>query len=180
MKQNRTVFLVTAALFAALMCICGPLTVPIGPVPVTLANMVIFFSAVILGAKGSVVSCVVYLLLGLVGLPVFSGFQGGIGKFAGPTGGFLVGYILVALIGGLIMQLSKCNIPLTIVGLILGTAASYTLGTIWFVILMDCEIGYALSVCVFPFIIIDLIKIVIATIVGKQIRKTLIKANVLK
>ncbi|MDO4491202.1 MAG: biotin transporter BioY [Lachnospiraceae bacterium] len=170
----------SCALFAALMCICGPLSVPIGPVPVSLTNLVIYFSLVILGTKSTLISYVVYLLLGLVGLPVFSGFQGGIGKIAGPTGGYLLGFIFIILISGLIMEMAKRNPGITILGMILGTAICYVFGTAWFVFLMKCEIPYALTLCVWPFVPFDMIKILVAVFVGRTIRKSLTAANVLK
>lgn len=170
----------TCALFAALMCICGPLSVPIGPVPVSLTNLVIYFAVMILGAKGTLISYVVYLLLGLVGLPVFSGFQGGIGKLAGPTGGYLIGFILMIPICGMIMKKCKSNPVITILGFILGTLVAYMFGTAWFVTIMKCDVPYALTLCVWPFIPFDIAKIVIAVLVGKTIRKSLSAAGVLK
>ncbi len=170
----------TCALFAALMCICGPLSVPIGPVPVSLTNLVIYFAVVILGTKKSLISYLVYLLLGLAGLPVFSGFQGGAAKLAGPTGGYLISYILVIPLCGLIMEKSKRNTAVTIAGMLLGITAVYVFGTAWFVILMKCEIMYALSVCVWPFIPFDVIKVVLAVLVGKTVRKSLQAAGVLE
>ena len=101
--------LTTCALFAALMCICGPLSVPIGPVPVSLTNLVLYLAIMILDTKKTFISYIVYLLIGIVGLPVFSGFQGGIAKVAGPTGGYLVGFLLMVIIGGIIMEKTKAN-----------------------------------------------------------------------
>ena len=95
------------ALMAAAMCVLGPLTVPIGAVPISLANFVICLTAWLLGPKFGTLSVAVYLLIGLVGVPVFSGYGAGIAKLAGPTGGYLVGYLLLAFIGGLFIEKSK-------------------------------------------------------------------------
>lgn len=176
----KTKTITTCALFAALMCICGPLSIPIGPVPVSLTNLVIYFALIILGTKNAFISYGVYLLLGLVGLPVFSGYQGGIGKLAGPTGGYLIGFLFMILVAGIIMEKTNYNTWFTILGMILGTAVCYLFGTAWFVISLDYEIGAALALCVWPFIPFDLIKIVIAVFAGKKIRKSLLAAGVLK
>lgn len=167
------------ALMAALMCIFGPMSVPIGPVPVSLTNLVIYFTVYLIGMKGATVSYLIYMLLGIVGLSVFSGYQGGLAKVAGPTGGYLVGFILMALICGFVMEKSNVNIPITVVGMIVGTLVAYAFGTVWFVQLMDVTYSYALTVCVFPFIPFDLAKIGIATVLGKVVRMALIRANLI-
>lgn len=169
----------TCALFAALMCICGPLSVPIGPVPVSLTNLVICLAVMILGSRSALISYAVYLLLGLVGLPVFSGFQGGIGKLAGPTGGYLIGFLFLIPISGIIMEKSRRKPTVTILGMILGAAVTYTFGTIWFIAIMKCTITYAMTLCVWPFVPFDLIKIFLAVFVGQAVRKNLIAAGVL-
>ena len=120
------------------------------------------------------------LLIGLVGVPVFSGYGAGIAKLAGPTGGYLVGYLLLAFIGGLFIEKSKGQPVISGIGLVLGDAACYVLGTAWFVFQMQCDLGYALSVCVYPFIALDLAKIVVSCIVGALLRKRLVQAGVLK
>ncbi len=80
---------------------------PIGPVPISLTNLVIYFSLYVLGGQRATITYIVYLLLGLVGLPVFSGFEGGPGKLAGPTGGYLIGFIFMAIVCGLLMRVKK-------------------------------------------------------------------------
>ena len=159
-KKLTTYQMAVTALMAAVMCVLGPLTVPIGAVPISLANFVICLTAWLLGPKFGTLSVAVYLLIGLVGVPVFSGYGAGIAKLAGPTGGYLVGYLLLAFIGGLFIEKSKGQPVISGIGLVLGDAACYVLGTAWFVFQMQCELGYALSVCVYPFIALDLAKIV--------------------
>ena len=104
----------------------------------------------------------------------------GIAKLAGPTGGYLVGYLLLAFIGGLFIEKSKGQPVVSGIGLVLGDAACYVLGTAWFVFQMQCELSYALSVCVYPFIALDLAKIVVSCVVGALLRKRLEQAGVLK
>ncbi len=178
-KKLTTYQMATTALMAAVMCVLGPLTVPIGAIPISLANLVICFTAWLLGAKLGTLSVAVYLLIGLIGVPVFSGYGAGLAKLAGPTGGYLVGYLLLAFIGGLFIEKSKGNPVISGVGLVLGDAACYVLGTAWFVYQMQCELSYALAVCVYPFIALDLGKIVVSCIIGALLRKRLVQAGVL-
>ena len=179
-KKVTTYQMAVTALMAAVMCVLGPLTVPIGAVPISLANFVICLTAWLLGPKFGTLSVAVYLCIGLIGVPVFSGYGAGLAKLAGPTGGYLVGYLLLALIGGLFIEKSNGNPVVSGIGLVLGDAACYVLGTAWFVFQMQCELGYALSVCVYPFIALDLAKIVVSCVVGALLRKRLVQAGVLK
>ena len=179
-KKLTTYQMAVTALMAAVMCVLGPLTVPIGAVPISLANFVICLAARLLGPKFGTLSVAVYLCIGLIGVPVFSGYVEGLAKLAGPTGGYLVGYLLLALIGGLFIEKSNGNPVVSGIGLVLGDAACYVLGTAWFVFQMQCELGYALSVCVYPFIALDLAKIVVSCVVGALLRKRLVQAGVLK
>ena len=178
-KKLTTYQMAVTALMAAALCVLGPLTVPIGAVPISLANLVICLTAWLLGAKLGTLSVAVYLLIGLIGVPVFSGYGAGLAKLAGPTGGYLVGYLLLAFIGGLFIEKSNGSPVISGVGLVLGDAACYVLGTAWFVYQMQCELSYALSVCVYPFIALDLGKIVVSCIVGALLRKRLVQAGVL-
>ena len=179
-KKLTTYQMAVTALMAAVMCVLGPLTVPIGAVPISLANFVICLTAWLLGPKFGTLSVAVYLCIGLIGVPVFSGYGAGLAKLAGPTGGYLVGYLLLALIGGLFIEKSNGNPVVSGIGLVLGDAACYVLGTAWFVFQMQCELGYALSVCVYPFNALDLAKIVVSCVVGALLRKRLVQAGVLK
>ncbi|MDO5344561.1 MAG: biotin transporter BioY [Lachnospiraceae bacterium] len=180
MKNRLSIYqLTTCALMVALMCVLGPMSIPIGPVPVSFTNLVIYLTVYLLGMKGATISYLVYLLLGAAGLPVFSGYQGGLAKLAGPTGGYLIGFIFMALICGYVMEKSNVNALITILGMIAGTLIAYLFGTVWFVVQMQCGIWYALTICVFPFIPFDLIKILLATALGKVIRIALAKSNLL-
>ena len=179
-KKLTTYQMAVTALMAAVMCVLGPLTVPIGAIPISLANLVICFTAWLLGPKFGTLSVAVYLLIGLIGVPVFSGYGAGLAKLAGPTGGYLVGYLLLAFIGGLFIEKSKGQPVVSCLGLVLGDAACYVLGTAWFVFQMKCELSYALAVCVYPFIALDLAKIVVSCVVGTLLRKRLVQAGVLK
>ena len=99
-KNKSSVYpYVLCALMTALLCILAPLSIPIGPVPVSLQTLILFFTIFLLGTKGTLLSYLVYLLLGCAGLPVFAGYAAGFGRLAGPTGGYLVGLCC------------RCNVP---------------------------------------------------------------------
>ena len=122
-KKLTTYQMAVTAVMAAVLCVLGPLTVPIGAVPISLANFVICLTAWLLGPKFGTLSVVLYLALGTIGIPVFSGYGAGLAKLAGPTGGYLVGYLLLAFIGGMFIEKSKGNPVISAVGLVLGDAA---------------------------------------------------------
>ena len=179
-KKITTYQMAVTALMAAVMCVLGPLSVPIGAVPISLTNFVICLTVWLLGPKFGTLSVAIYLALGAVGIPVFSGYGAGLAKLAGPTGGYLIGFLPMALIGGLFIEKSKGNPVVSGLGLVLGIAVSYAFGTAWFVFQMQCELSYAMAVCVYPFIAFDLAKVVISCVVGVLLRKRLTQAGVLK
>ncbi len=172
------------ALMAALCCILGPLSIPIGAVPISLTVISAYLCAYVLGAKYGTIAFAVYLLLGIVGLPVFSGFAGGLGKIVGPTGGYLVGFIFMIIITGMFIELAgkfsgAAKIAVEAVGMVLGLATCYLFGTIWFMFVANTGFVAALSVCVFPFLIFDAVKIVISLILGNALRAALSRANLI-
>lgn len=185
-KRKLTIYQICLmALLAALLCILAPLAVPVGPIPITLATMVIYFTVYVIGPWMGTGSVLIYILLGAVGLPVFSGGAGGFGKIAGPTGGYIIGYIFMALIGGAIIKATKYNVWIALAAWVVGTAVLYAFGTAWYLILTSVNgnpktLGVALSYCVIPFLPGDAIKIVAGTFLGKAVRTALIKAHLIE
>lgn len=159
--------MVLTALFAAIFCILGPISVPIGPVPVSLTNFVIYISVYMLSARNATISCLIYLLIGAAGLPVFSGYTGGAGKLLGVTGGYLIGFIFTTVISGIVVNKFYSNKLISILGMLAGLAVTYAFGTAWFAFLNgDKSVYEILKLCVIPFILIDFVKIIIASIFG--------------
>ena len=157
-------------LMTALICVLAPLSIQLpGQVPISLTLMAIYFTVYLLGGAKVIVCVVLYLLLGMIGLPVFSGFTGGLGKLAGPTGGYLIGFIFTAAICGGALWLGKGKLWVYVIGMVLGCAVAYLFGTFWF--------KYTLSVCVIPFIPFDIAKIVAVAIVGTLVKKLLHKID---
>lgn len=174
--KNRMNSMTLTALMTATMCILAPVSMPIGAVPISLTNLVIYISVVLIGWKKATISYLVYLLIGLVGLPVFSSFTGGIGKLIGPTGGYLIGFIFIPIISGFFLEKFH-NRLLWIIGMLIGTIVTYAFGTFFLAKHMDIALIQALYIGVIPFIIGDIIKIIIAIVIAPIIKKRLIKTT---
>lgn len=171
--------LAIAAVLTAITCVLAPVSIPIGPVPISLGVFCIFLVGAMLPPHLAVASTLVYILLGAVGVPVFSGFEGGFQKLIGPTGGFIVAYPFMALIIALsIVIFKRRNILSIVVGMIIALIVCYALGTVWFVVSMGSTVKTALALCVTPFIVVDLVKLVCATAFSLAASKALVKANI--
>lgn len=168
--------LVLCALCAALTCILAPISIPLAAgVPISLATFAVMLSGVLLGARLGAVSQLIYVLLAAVGLPVLAGWTGGIGIITGMTGGYIVGYILLAFLTGLIYQpfSRSTNMGVRIgfmsLGMIIGTAALYTLGTAWFMFITGMTLQESLAACVLPFLPGDFCKMFAVIVVAPHI-----------
>ena len=174
--------LALTGLMAAVICVLGPLalSIPVSPVPISLGTLAIYFVASVAGMKTGTLSVVIYILLGLAGVPVFTGFTGGVGKLFGPTGGYIIGYLFMALICGFFADKFGRQLPVYFLGMILGTVTCYLFGTIWLGYQMDMTFPQALAAGVLPYIGGDLLKLVLAMALGIQIRKRLLKAGLIE
>lgn len=174
-KQIRGI--AQGALFTALLCILSPVAIPVGPVPVTLSIFVVLLASLVLEWKPVVFAVLVYILIGLIGLPVFSGGGSGFGVLIGPTGGYIWAYLPMAALVSRFGRREGWLIP------VLCSAASlllcYLLGTWQFTLVMNCGWREALSLCVLPFAAFDMIKVGLAVLLGTQIRRRLQKAELL-
>ena len=170
------------ALLAAVICAVSPWTIPLGPIPLSLASLGVYLAACVLDCKHGVAAVVAYVAIGGVGLPVFSGARGGFGALVGPTGGYIIGYIVLALAEGLIIDLfaKEKRIWLFPVAMVAGTALLYALGTGWYMAQTGVELLPALAVCVLPFLAGDAFKIVAATAVGFPVRRALRKTVLIR
>ena len=168
------------ALMTAVTCVLGPLSIPIGPVPISFTNLAIYLTVILLGLKMGTVSYLIYLLIGLVGVPVVSAFTGGPGKLCGPTGGYLIGFIFMALITGFFVEKFSGKIPMYFLGMVLGTAVTYAFGTAWLAYQAGMGFKAALAAGVIPFIPGDVAKMVIAALIGPVIKKQIVRAGFMK
>ncbi len=180
MKNMKTQDLVLIAMMAAVTCVLGPLSlsIPISPVPISLTNLAVYFAVYVIGARRGTISYVIYMLIGLVGLPVFSGFTGGVGKLFGPTGGYLIGFVFMAIVCGIFIEKWPANKILHFIGFILGTMVCYAFGTAWLAVQAHLGYGAALAAGVIPFIPGDLVKIILAMILGPVIQKRVKMAGI--
>jgi len=171
MKKNNIQNLTFTALMAAVLCITGPIVIPIGMVPMSFVNMAIYLTVLLLDKKRAAISVAIYLLMGFVGLPVFAGFTGGAGKIFGPTGGYLMGYLILTWTAGIILE--KKMIPQRsmeqVVALTVGTLGLYLFGTLWLMVQAKLPAETAIAVGVLPFVLPDILKIYMAVWLGKKL-----------
>lgn len=183
--KKKTSTLTKIALMAALQCIISPFAIafPFSPVPLSLATLMLYLSVYILGKRDAVISCGIYLLIGLVGIPVFSGFTGGAGKIFGPTGGYLIGYLALVFVSGSFVEKWSGNhlvdYLMQALGMLFGTMVCYFVGSLWLMYQTKIEVDVAVLTGVLPFVLGDIIKLVIGFWTGTAIRKRLVKAGVL-
>jgi biotin transport system substrate-specific component len=161
---------VYASLMAALTAAGAYVAIPVGPVPIVLQNLFIFLSGLLLGPRWGAASVGTYLLAGALGLPVFAGGTGGIGHFAGPTGGYLLGYLPAVYVIGLISSGSKKRVVLDIVAMVAGGVVVYAIGLSWLKILTKMSMAKTLAVGMLPFLPGDAIKIAAAVPIAKSLR----------
>lgn len=172
--KRTTLNLVYCALFASLTAVCSQIAVPLpADIPLNLATFSVMLAGAFLGPWYGLTSQGVYLLLGAVGAPVFSMFRGGLDRLVGPTGGYLVGYLFMALIVGLITSRFGNKIVVHILAMLAGTAVLYLFGTVWYLILTKSSPIAALSACVLPFLPGDAIKIVLASVLAVRLKPIL-------
>ena len=173
MKQNslNVRSITRIGIVTALMCVIGPLTVPIpfSPVNITLIQICMYFSLYALGTKYTLACTTLYLFLGAVGMPVFSGYGGGFYKIAGPTGGYLIGYIFLVAIAGAFID-KKGSKLYDALGIALGNASCYLLGTLWLSVYLKIGFFSAVSIGVLPYIIPDALKAALVISLSDKIR----------
>lgn len=175
--HTKALDLAYIALMAALIALCAWISVPLGPVPFTMQTFGIFAALGLLGGRRGTLAFLIYLLLGIVGLPVFSGFSAGAGVLFGATGGYLLGYLAAALLfWGLTAKLGQ-TLPVMASAMVLGLVLCYAFGTFWFLTVYTGGSGEtllgALTLCVFPYVLPDLRKIFLALVLVSRVKKHL-------
>ena len=161
---------VQIALFAALIAVCAQIRIPFA-VPFTMQTFGVLLSVVCLGGKNGTGAFLVYLGLGLLGLPVFSGFAGGFAVFAGPTGGFLFGYLAGDLLLWLTEKWWSKTTARMLTGLFAALVCCYICGAVWYLWLYAGDLKTVLRVCIYPFVLPDLIKITLILPVKKRLAR---------
>lgn len=167
--------MVQCAMFGALLCLCAWIAVPLGDAVVTMQTFGLFLTLGVLGGKRGCAAVLVYLFLGAVGLPVFSGFRGGLGALLGVTGGYILGFAALALVYWLVTALLPDKLPVRVSASILGLLVCYAFGTVWFYVLYvkggkAIGIGAILLKCVVPYLLPDGIKLALAVAMAEKIK----------
>ncbi|MBO4782094.1 MAG: biotin transporter BioY [Lachnospiraceae bacterium] len=167
--------MVMTAFMAVIMVICSWITIPM-VVPFTLQTFAVFFALLFLGGTYGTLSIFIYILLGVIGIPVFSGFKSGLAVITGPTGGYIVGFLFSGLIFIIMTRLFGEKKAVLIISMVLGLLICYLIGTLWFMhVYAGTEsaksFGTVLSICVIPFIIPDICKMVLAYIMSGLVKK---------
>ena len=172
---DKTKLMIMVSLMAVIITICSWISIPM-VVPFTLQTFAIFFSLIFLGGAYGTLSIVIYIMLGIIGIPVFSGFRSGLAVISGPTGGYIVGFVFSGLLFMLLTKLLGEKKYVTILALGLGLIVCYLIGTLWFMFVYAGTenakgFGAVLSICVIPFLIPDICKLVLAYIMGGIVKK---------
>jgi biotin transport system substrate-specific component len=165
--------MVLASLMSALTAVGAYIHVPIGPVPIVLSTLFVLLSGLLLGSHWGMASMGLYLLVGAIGIPVFAGGKGGFAHFLGPTGGYLLGYVLASWITGFISERSRGLLALDIFAVLVGSLTIYGLGVPWLKMVTQMSWPKTLVVGVVPFLIGDVVKASVALILARAIRPVL-------
>lgn len=176
-KTKKQIFnIVFTGAMTAFLCVLGPLSIPLpGQVPISLTLFAIYFIVYMIGGFRGTICVGLYLIIGMIGLPVFSNFSGGLGKLAGPTGGYLIGFLFTAAVCGAAFKIGKGKIWVYVIGCVLGCLVAYAFGTAWYMISVGKTLGAALSLCVIPFLPFDAAKIVAVALIAPGVKYLLRK-----
>jgi biotin transport system substrate-specific component len=172
--SKRTLEMTFIAIFVVLIAICSWISIPTA-VPFTLQTFAISMTVLMLGGRRGTISILVFILLAAIGVPVLSGFSGGLGVLLGPTGGYILGFLLTALVYWLLTKLFGESLPVRLGAILTGIAVMYLFGTLWFVKVYTAggdsiTFGGALMLCVVPFLIPEVIKQVLAFTLSARLR----------
>lgn len=172
-SKGKTYDMVYIGVFAVLMAICSWISIPM-TVPFSLQTFAVFLAVGVLGGKRGTITVLIYILLGLIGIPVFSGFSGGIGVLMGNTGGYIIGFVFSALVMWAVEKLLGRSTWALALAMVLGLLTCYAFGTVWFMAVYMSKtgaigLGAVLGWCVIPFIIPDIIKIALALMLSKRL-----------
>ena len=169
--------LTMTAAMAAVLAVVSPFVLPVGPIPISLCTLAVSLIAYDLGSRRGTAATLVYILLGAVGMPVFSGFEGGLGKVLSPTGGYILGYLFLAFLTGWAAERFPGSRTVQLLAMVLATAVLYGLGTLWFCIQAHVAPAAAVGACVLPFLPGDCGKIAAALAMGPVLRSRLTAAG---
>ena len=168
--------LIICAIFASITAILAQISIPLpfSTVPLTMQVFAVTISGIILGAKKGLISQLIYVTLGAIGMPVFAGMSGGMGMVFGYTGGFIISFPIMALVIGYVSERND-KVYWIIISMILALVINYSIGTLWYSLVAGVGIVQGFTVCVVPFLIADIIKICLATTIGISVKSRIKK-----
>ena len=172
--------MILTALCAAIISVLAQIIIPLPLIPITGQTLAIGLVVTILGLKHGTYAVLLYILLGAIGLPVFQSFTGGLGVLFGPTGGYIVGFIPTALVIGFYLKITRLTFTHALVANILGMLVTLAFGAVWLKYLAELSWTGALFSGVIPFLIVGVIKSILAAWVGVIVRQRLEQANILR
>lgn len=183
-RESAAYNIAITAMFVAIIAVCAWASIPISAISITLQTFAVCLAAALLGWKRGIAAVVAYILLGLVGVPVFSGFKAGASVLAGITGGYIIGFLFTAAIVGIVSDVLRkvkpkkaVEIVIMALAMVVGIIVCYAFGTLWFVFVFNAKndtpvtVYAALSMCVFPYIVPDLVKVALAVVVYTSTKK---------
>lgn len=173
MKKLTTREMAYCALFAALTAVCSQIQIPLPLIPINLAIFAVVLCGGLLLPVCALLAVGVYVLLGLVGVPVFAGFKAGVGTLFGNTGGYIVGYVLAAFLTAVLRQRWGEGYLRLCAAMAVGVAVCYVFGTVWFMVLSGNSLWVSLSYCVLPFLPGDVLKILLAALLTGRLKKAM-------
>lgn len=172
MKKLNSKKIIYTAISAGLLCVISPFALPLGVVPVTLCTLLIYIFAYINEPKISILSVIVYIILGALGLPVFSSFSAGIGHIISPVGGFIVGYIPMVMILAFGFKRSQSGFKRILI-MISATLVLYLIGVLWYIFSIKTDEYTAISISILPFLPGDILKIITAYYISPKIKSVI-------
>ena len=156
---------------AALLAISAWISIPMPQVSFTMQSFAVFFALGLLGGRRGVISIGIYLVMGAVGLPVFSGFRGGLGVILGVTGGYIWGFLLAGLLYWAVTAAFGQGFRVRLLAMVLGMAVCYACGTVWYLYVYGSTLWAVISVCVLPYLIPDGVKLVLAVTLANRLKR---------
>ncbi|MRH43421.1 biotin transporter BioY [Aquibacillus halophilus] len=178
-SNSKLRVIIICGIFAAITAILAQIEIPLPIVPISGQTLAVGLTATIIGSRYGAVAMICYALIGAVGLPVFAGFKGGVQVLIGPTGGYIIGFILTAYVTGLILEKTRFTVPMAMIANTIGMFITLIFGATQLKIVLDMTWGQALVTGVYPFIVVGLIKAFLASWLGITVRRRLVQARLI-
>ncbi|WP_400164754.1 biotin transporter BioY [Brevibacillus sp. TJ4] len=179
MRNERLRWLLLSAIFAAITAVLSQVTIPLPVIPITGQTLAVGLAATILGSRYGTLAMLIYILLGAFGLPVFSGAKGGLSVLIGPSGGYIFGFVATAYVTGLILEKTTFTIKNAVIANLAGMVVTLAFGTVQLKYVLAVPWAEAMALGVTPFLLVGVVKAVLASVIGIKVRQRLIAGRLL-